>query len=332
MLITQTPLRISLAGGGTDLPEYADKHGGEVLGFSIDKYLFVWIKERFDHKIIINWSKKEVVSNIRKIQHELVREAAVMAGLRDGFEVITTADIPSEGSGLGSSSALTVGLINAFFQYCGAQVSTSELAQRACQIEVEILKKPMGRQDQYLSALGGIRQLRFAKGGHTEAEEVDVSAETLRILNQNLMLYYTGVTRKSSDILRVQVGRMRETLPVHHKIKKQVAQVRKALEGGCPDDLGLILHEGWELKKQLAKAVTNSEIDAMYSMAREAGATGGKVCGAGGGGFLLLYCPIVVQEAVRERLRAYAEVPFQIEVDGSKSIFNARRPMWKTIV
>jgi D-glycero-alpha-D-manno-heptose-7-phosphate kinase len=331
MLVTQSPLRVSLVGGPTDLPQYSNQYGGEILGFAIDKYLFVWLKERFDRKIIVNWSQNEVVSEISEIRHELVREAAKLSGLTHGFEVITTADIPSEGSGLGSSSALTVGLLNAFFSFKGYQVSTMELARMACEIEIKILGKPIGRQDQYISALGGIHHISFHKDGSVTFEPVRVAPETLRRLNQNLLLYYTGTTRQSSDILAGQINTISENIDSYHGMKKLVSPMREALEQGRVDDVGPLLNEAWQCKKKLARGVTQSKIDAMYETALKGGATGGKICGAGGGGFLLLYCPGSKQDALRLQMNGYAEMPFQIEQDGAKTLFNVRRPMWKTL-
>ncbi|NUN92837.1 MAG: GHMP kinase [Verrucomicrobiae bacterium] len=331
MLITQTPLRVSLAGGPTDLPQYAEKRGGEVVGFAIDKYLYVWVKERFDRQIIVNWTKKEVVASISEIQHELVREAARLARLDDGFEVITTADIPSEGSGLGSSSALTVGLLNAFFLYRGVQVSTFELARMATRIEIDILGKPIGRQDQHLCALGGIQRLRFSAGGEVAACDLKIAPETLRLLNQNLLLFYTGATRRASDVLASHAEDFDSRVELYDQMKALVPRTCAALQAGRVDELGRILDEGWQIKKQLGRGVSLPAIDAMYDEARRGGALGGKVCGAGGGGFLLLYCPVEAQSALRARLSGYAEMPFQIEKDGTKAVFSVRRPMWKTL-
>lgn len=330
MLITQTPLRVSLAGGPTDLPKYADRHGGEIIGFAIDKYLYVWIKERFDRQIVINYTKKEVVRRVEQIHHDLVREAVRMAGIKDGFDITTSADIPSQGSGLGSSSALTVGLVNAAFQMMGTQLPNLDLAKRASHIEIEILGNPIGRQDQYLAALGGVQHLRFRGGGRVEVLNLRVAPSTIRLLNQNLLLFYTGISRKASPILSEHNRRMRASLRSYHAMKALARAARTALVKGCPDDLGPILHEAWGIKQGLASGVTLPEIDAMYAAAREAGATGGKVCGAGGGGFLLVYCPVARQDDLRRRLHRYAEMPFQIEPDGTKSILNVRRPMWKT--
>lgn len=331
MIITQTPLRVSLVGGPTDVPQYAERFGGEVIGFGIDKFLFAWVKERFDRKIIVNWTRKESVDHISEIQHELVREAASKAGLTNGFEVITTADIPSEGSGLGSSSALTVGLLNAFYQYSGVQSSTELLAKTACEIEIGLLKKPIGKQDQYLAAYGGIQHLCFEKDGCVKVSPINLSTDSFRRLNQNLFLFYTGTTRKASDILSSQLQSMDGSIEMYHQMKKLVPRTKAALESGKIDEIGPILHEAWTLKKSFSKAISSGEIDLMYDKARKAGATGGKLCGAGGGGFLLVYCPLENQETLRSAMSAYAEMPFQIERDGTKSIFNVRRPMWKTI-
>ncbi|MDD2708038.1 MAG: GHMP kinase [Verrucomicrobiae bacterium] len=328
MIITQTPLRVSLAGGGTDIPQYYTRHGGEVLGLGIDKYLFVWIKERFDRQIIVNWTRKEVVSQLDEIQHELVREAARMADLAHGFEVTTLADIPSEGSGLGSSSALTVCLLNAFFQHQGMQLSNAELAQRACDIELRVLGKPMGKQDQYLAAFGGLQHLFFHPDETVTRETVKTTPDALRQLNHNLLLYYTGITRKASAPLKVQIDGMEKLFPLYHQIKQMAGRMRKVIEAGQMDEVGVLLHEAWEIKRQFA-AVTMPEIDRMYETARQNGASGGKLCGAGGGGFLLVYCPLHEQERLRRAMSAYPEMPFEIDRIGTRAILNVQRRMWK---
>src|SRR5579859_3457708 len=193
MIISQTPLRVSLAGGGTDLPAYCDKSEGRVLSAAIDKYIHVIVQERFDDQIHVNYAKrKEVVDSVDRVQHPLAREAMRVAGMRGGFEVTTLADIPSEGSGLGSSSSLTVGYLNAFHSFMGRQVDAGTLARQACEIEISRLKKPIGRQDQYIAAYGGVRFFRFRKGGQVAVEDVDVDVKTLRRLENGLLLYFTG--------------------------------------------------------------------------------------------------------------------------------------------
>jgi D-glycero-alpha-D-manno-heptose-7-phosphate kinase len=194
MIITQTPLRIGLLGGGTDLPGYYRTHGGRVLNCALDKYVYVIVKQRFDDDIYVNYSKKEIVSRVEDLEHELVREAMLMTGVASGVEITTLADIPSAGSGLGSSSAVTVGLLHALFAYQGLQVAAEELAERACIIEIERCSKPIGKQDQYIAALGGIRDIRFGPGDDVVAEEVGLPAAARRALQQQIMLFYTGIT------------------------------------------------------------------------------------------------------------------------------------------
>ncbi len=325
MIITQTPLRISFAGGGTDLKEFYEMEDGKVISSAIDKYIFVIVSERFDEKIYINYTKKEIVDSVDDIQHELVREAMRKAGIENGVEVTMLADIPSEGSGLGSSSSLTVGLLNAFYIYQGEQVPPERLAREACEIEIDICGKPIGKQDQYIAAFGGIREFTFKSNGDVQVEKVKLSPSEFRRLGSELLLFYTNKTRKSSEILTEQKHSTRSKRDYLHQLKLFVPQVRNAIESHQYHIIGEILHESWQVKKQLASKITNPDIDQMYEMALSAGALGGKVAGAGGGGFLLLYVPRHKQEAVRNALREYRELPFYLEQDGSKVIFNLRR-------
>ena len=213
MIITQTPLRIGLVGGGTDLPDYYREHGGRVLNCAIDKYVYVIVKQRFDDDIYLNYSKKEIVSRFEDLEHELVREAMLMTGVAKGVEITTLADIPSAGSGLGSSSAVTVGLLHALFAYQGRQVSAEELAERACTIEIDRCGKPIGKQDQYIAALGGIRDIRFGPGEAVVAEELGLSSAERRALQQNILLFYTGITRRADSILAEQNTNIKATRP-----------------------------------------------------------------------------------------------------------------------
>lgn len=326
MLINQTPLRISFTGGGTDLKEFYSQEDGMVVSTAIDKYIFVIVKERFDEKIYINYSKKEIVDSVDQIEHELVREAMRKTGLHSGIEITTLADIPSEGSGLGSSSSVTVGLLNAFYQFKGIQVAPERLAQEACEIEIEICGKPIGRQDQYIAAYGGLNQFIFKTNDSVETERLSLTDERLRKLGSNLLLFYTGLTRKSSDILVEQKEQTANKMKLLRKMKSLVPKTREAILNNGFDELGSLLHENWLCKRQLASKITNPEIDHLYERALRAGATGGKVSGAGGGGFLLLYVPRHHQDAVREELCSdLRELPFLLEKDGSKSIFNIRR-------
>lgn len=324
MIVVQTPLRISFLGGGTDFKDFYASNGGAVLSTAIDKCIFVVVKERFDDMIYVNYSKKEIVDKVDKLEHELVREAMKTTGVDKGVEITTLADVPSEGTGLGSSSSITVGLLQALHAYRGESATAEDLARQACQIEIDILGKPIGKQDQYISAYGNLRFITFSSDG-VEVKKIELSPEAKRKLNENLLLFYTGITRQASEILTEQKANIDDRLPVLRDMAKLAREAKDALLSETFDELGELLHRGWELKKQLASNVTNTEIDDMYEAARRAGAIGGKITGAGGGGFLLLYCPAERRESVRASLGRLRELPFHFQDDGSKVIFNYRR-------
>ena len=325
MVITQTPLRISLAGGGTDFRGFYEQEDGFVVSSAIDKYVFVIVKERFDDRIYINYMKKEIVDVVDEIQHELVREAMKITGVERGVEVTMLADVPSEGSGLGSSSSITVGLLNALYMYNGEQVPAERLAREACEIEIERCGKPIGVQDQYIAAYGNLRSFRFRASGSVEVERIPLSDTQKRVLGSNLLLFFTDKTRKSSVILTEQKKRIADRMAVLCRLKEYAVEAKGCIGEGRFDEVGRILKESWEFKKQMADKISNGDIDGMYEKALSAGALGGKICGAGGGGFLLLYVPRERQNAVREALERYRELPFFLENDGSKVIFNMRR-------
>jgi len=234
-------------------------------------------------------------------------------------------DIPSAGSGLGSSSTVTVGLLNAMYTYLGTPKDPETLAREACEIEIGVLGKPIGVQDQYIAAYGGQRFIRFRTGGRIEVESLGLDENQRRRLNQNLMLFFTNVTRKAETVLTEQVRNINDRLCVLREMKRLALEAQSCLQAGAFDDFGLLLHQGWEFKKQLASRISNGTIDALYETARKAGALGGKITGAGGGGFLLLYCPRHRQDDVRTALRSLPELPFHLERDGTKVIFNYRR-------
>jgi D-glycero-alpha-D-manno-heptose-7-phosphate kinase len=325
MIITQTPLRISFLGGGTDFGDYYRREGGLVLSSAIDKYIFVVIKERYDDKIRVGYTRTELVDDIDQLEHELVRECLRRTGITKGVEISTMGDIPSEGSGLGSSSSVVVGLLNAMHTYQGEPKDAETLAHEACEIEIDVLGKPIGVQDQYIAAYGGQRFIEFCKDGHVEVNRLAIDENLKRRLNQNLMLFFTGVTRKAESVLREQ----RQNIPVRQEVLAEMKQLAlkadKCLRAGKLDDFGLLLHEGWLLKKQMSNRISNGAIDELYQKARNAGALGGKITGAGGGGYLLLYCTHQYQDDVRAALCELSELPFHLERDGSKVIFNYRR-------
>jgi D-glycero-alpha-D-manno-heptose-7-phosphate kinase len=328
MIITQTPLRIGLLGGGTDLPSYYREHGGRVLNCAIDKYIYVVVKQRFDDEIYVNYSKKEIVSHVEDLEHELVREAMLMTGVRSGVEITTLADIPSTGTGLGSSSAVTVGLLQALFTYTGRQLSGEELAERACAIEIERCGKPIGKQDQYIAALGGIRDLRFGPGDEVTSEELGIPTAQRLALQQQIMLFYTNVTRRADSILTEQNANVAATLPELDLLRDLAGFAVERLRNGDIDAIGPALRESWEAKRKLASGVSNLQIDQAVTRALDAGASGVKLTGAGGGGFLVVICPMERQPAVRESLSDMRELPIRLDRLGSRVVLNVAREIW----
>jgi D-glycero-alpha-D-manno-heptose-7-phosphate kinase len=328
MIITQTPLRIGLLGGGTDLPSYYRQYGGRVLNCALDKYVYVIVKQRFDDDIYVNYSKKEIVRRVEDLEHELVREAMQMTGVTSGVEITTLADIPSAGSGLGSSSAVTVGLLNALFAYRGQQMSAEELAERACTIEIERCGKPIGKQDQYIAALGGIRDIRFGPGDEVIADEVRLSSPERRALQQQIMLFYTGITRSADRILAEQNANVEATRPQLDLLRDLAGFAVERLRDGDVDAIGPAVRESWEAKRKLASGVSNAQVDGAVRLALDAGASGAKLTGAGGGGFLLVICPMERQRTVRESLAHMQELPVKLDHLGSRVVLNMLRDIW----
>jgi D-glycero-alpha-D-manno-heptose-7-phosphate kinase len=328
VIITQTPLRIGLVGGGTDLPGYYREHGGRVLNAAIDKYVYVVVKQRFDDDIYVNYSTKEIVSRVEDLQHELVREAMHMAGVRGGVEITTLADIPSAGSGLGSSSSVTVGLLHALFAYQGRQVTAEELAERACAIEIDRCRKPIGKQDQYVAAFGGICDIHFGPGDRVFVDQLKVSSLVRRQIQDELLLFFTGITRSANTILGEQTANIADRLPQLAQLRDLAGEAASGLRDGDVNALGTALNKSWQAKRVLASGVSNPQIDQMIEAALAAGATGAKVTGAGGGGFLLVVCPLERQRAAREQLAAMKELPINIEPFGSRVVLNVHRDIW----
>jgi D-glycero-alpha-D-manno-heptose-7-phosphate kinase len=325
MIITQTPLRVSLAGGGTDVEDFYSLEGGCVISSAIDKYIYVIVKERFDDMIYVNYSKKEIVDRVEDIEHDLVREVMKKTGVTKGVEITTLADVPSEGTGLGSSSSVTVGLLNALYIYQGEQMTQETLASEACEIEIDRIKKPIGKQDQYIAAYGNLRFFRFEKDGHVKIEKMNIPESTRRRLSSNLLLFYTKRTRNSEAIFLEQKNKIDENIEYLRQIKKRAEMLKEILASNQLDEVGRLLHESWLIKKELASKISNREFDQIYNTAIRAGALGGKLAGAGGGGFFLFYCPREHQDSLRTALHTLQELRFHLEIDGSKAIFNNRR-------
>lgn len=322
MIISQTPLRISLLGGGTDFREFYHEHGGAVLAFGLNKFAYVILKDRFDTDVYVNYSIKEIVAGVDEVKHDLVREAMRKTGIRHGVEITTLADVPSGGTGLGSSSTITVGLLNAMYAHRGIQVGAERLSREACEIEIDILGKPIGYQDQHIAGHGGLVFIEFRRGGEVVVERLALAADVKHRLVASLMLFFTHRTRSADPILADQRSRIPDRVGELGLLRDLAFRGRDALRAGDTDAIGALLHENWELKRRLSDRISAPDIDAMYEKALAAGALGGKIAGAGGGGFLLLYVPLGRQAAVRDALSGFRELPSGLSRDGSRIIFN----------
>jgi D-glycero-alpha-D-manno-heptose-7-phosphate kinase len=320
MIISKTPLRVSFVGGGTDLADFSEEHGGAVVSSAIDKWIHVIVAPRFEGDLRVSYSKTEIVSTASEVEHELVREALRLTGLPRGLDVVTLADVPSQGTGLGSSSAVTVGLLNALYAYQGVLRSPAELAEEACQIEIEILGKPIGRQDQYASAYGGFNFIEFMpRGGGVKVEPIVCPAQTLERLHRSLMMFYTGRQRTAADVLGEQRQAIVEGSATAALLgmRDLAYELRDVLSRGDVDGVGSLLDRNWELKRSLVATVSNTHLNEWYRQAREAGASGGKLLGAGAGGFLLIMAASEHQAKVRAALGELREVPFHFAARGS---------------
>ncbi len=322
MVITQTPLRMSFFGGGTDLPDFYSRHRGAVLSTTIDKYIYIIVKPRFDDLIVLNYSEREKVGKVEDIRHNIFREALRYAGVGCGVEITSIGDIPSSGSGLGSSSAFTVGLLGALFAYKGEAKGPKDLAEAACSIEIDILKEPIGKQDQYAASFGGFKRYRFARDGSVEVEPIPMGYDAFLALQRSCLLYYTNVTRKASSVLSDQKSRIATTTDSLRRLARLAESLDEAFEKGDIQTIGRKLDENWREKKKLSGKVSSGEIDAIYDRGLDAGAIGGKLLGAGGGGFFLFLCPPERQGALRTAMKDLRELPVSFTRQGSKVIMN----------
>jgi D-glycero-alpha-D-manno-heptose-7-phosphate kinase len=320
MIISRTPLRISFVGGGTDLPAFYEQHGGAVVSAAIDKWINVIVSPRFEGDVRVSYSRTEIVGNATAVEHELVREAMRLTGVPRGVEIVTLADVPSRGSGLGSSSAVTVGLLNALYAFQGVSKPPLELAERAAQIEIDVLGKPIGRQDQYAAAAGGINFIEFLRGGAgVRVEPLVCSPDTFKQLQRSLLFFYTGRPRATDSVLRDQQLAIGDGGGIRAltKMRDLAFELRERLSAGEVDAMGSLLSANWELKRQLADGVTNDNVDRWYETALAAGATGAKLLGAGGGGFLLVFGPPQKHDEIRRALSDLREVPLRFAARGT---------------
>jgi D-glycero-alpha-D-manno-heptose-7-phosphate kinase len=325
VIITRTPLRISFAGGGTDLPSfYREYGGGAVTSAAIDRYVHVLVNPKFDRSIRVAYSRTENVDRVDELQHELFREAMRLAGVSEAVEIHTIADIPGEGTGLGSSSTLLVGLLNALYAYRGILKEPAELAEGACHIEIELLRGAAGKQDQYIAAFGGLQHFEFRPDDSVRALPIPLGTADREALSDHLSLFYTGVTRKAEGILKQQSARTGQNRDALLRIRALAGEARSAILARDYARLGAIVDEGWKLKGGLTEGITNQGIEADYAKAKAAGAYGGKITGAGGGGFLLLVHPPEKARAVAEALTPMRRLSVRIVSEGSRILFVSR--------
>ncbi|HOY60806.1 MAG TPA: GHMP kinase [Verrucomicrobiota bacterium] len=324
MIISRTPLRMSFVGGGSDLPAYYRLHGGAVVSTAINKYVYVTVNPKFDDNIRVSYSRTEEVDQVARLRHPLVRESLRHLGIAGGVEITSVADIPSRGTGLGSSSAFTVGLLHALHAWQGRYRSAEQLAKESCLIEIERCGEPIGKQDQYAAAFGGFNYIEFSPDERVVVQPILCRHETLERLQDNLVAFYTGITRPAAKVLREKQRRIATEADKQAMLGRMVGlarTLREELQNNNLDAFGDVIHQNWVLKKHLSDDVSTGQIDAWYDAARGAGAVGGKILGAGSGGFLLFYAPRRRHRAIRDALSELRPIPMRFEPQGSRIIF-----------
>jgi D-glycero-alpha-D-manno-heptose-7-phosphate kinase len=328
MIITQSPFRISFIGGGSDLPDFYEQEMGAVLSATINHYMYISSHPFFnENHIRLKYSKTETVDQLNDIHHPIFREVLTQFNIQGGLEISSNADIPS-GTGLGSSSSFTVNVLLNLYTRHHQQVSKGQLAKNACDIEMNRLKEPIGKQDHYAAAYGGLNVIRFNPSGTVDVDPLIIQPETLQKLQSRLLLFYIGEQRSASHILQHQKNEManqKKRALLRHMVTL-VDTAKDALYNNDCDTFGELLHQNWELKKQLSDKISTDHIDALYQNALDAGATGGKLLGAGQTGFLLLYCNQDKQDKLRNALTTLKELPFSFENQGARVIYYNDEP------
>lgn len=325
MIISQTPLRMSFVGGGTDFEDFYRQYPGRVLSTSINKCFYIMINSRFDGMIKLNYTRTELVENREEVQHPLVKAALEETGIEKGIDIVSLADLPAQrtGLGLGASSSFTVGLLNGLYAFTGKYVPAEVLAKKACDIEIKKTGSPIGKQDQYAAAFGGLNVITFNCDGKIDVDPIYLSPKLKDDFQKHLLLFFTGKERSANPILSEQKQNIDRKFDSLKKMSNLVPVFRTSLEKGNFQKMGELLHQNWLLKKELASGVSSSQIDEMYKLALEAGAWGGKILGAGGGGFLLVMAAPEIQPKIKEALNEYQLIPFSFSESGSKIVFKA---------
>ena len=315
---------MSFVGGGSDLPVFYRKFGGAVVSTAINQFVYITVNKKFDEKIRVSYSKTEEAGTVDRIKHPLVRETMKLLKIDGGMEITSVADIPGRGSGLGSSSSFTVGLLHALHAYAERYASAEQLAREACEIEIERCGEPIGKQDQYAAAFGGLNFIQFHEDDSVSVEPILCKRETLRTIQDHILVFDTGITRSASDVLKHQQSAVASEKKKQSVMRKMVAlaeQMKSELQRNRAGAFGEIIHEGWLLKKSLTSGISTDAIDDWYAKARKAGAVGGKLLGAGAGGFLMFYAPPEKHEAITQSLGKLRLMDFKFEPQGSRIIF-----------
>jgi D-glycero-alpha-D-manno-heptose-7-phosphate kinase len=321
MIVTRTPFRVSFAGGGSDLRSFYSEEPGMVLSTAISKFMYLVVKESFGNTFRVSYSQTELRDSAGEIEHPIVRECLKALGMERGLEIVSIADLPAR-TGMGSSSSFTVGLLSALYALSGQHADAGRLARLACEIEINRLGEPIGKQDQYIAAYGGLQFIQFLPDGTVYVDPVICSAATRRELDRRLLLFYTGSTRAARSVLTRQNARARANREGLRRLCDIARSMRDVVaEGRDLNDFGRLLHEAWEAKKGLESSISNPAIDEIYERGLRAGALGGKLLGAGGGGFLLFFCAPHKQPALRRALDGAPEIPFAFEPQGSKIVY-----------
>lgn len=324
MIISKTPFRISFVGGGSDLPAFYRKYGGAVISITIDKYMYITLNNKFDNKIRASYSKTEEVSSIDEIEHKIIRECLRKLNIEGGIEIASMADIPSFGSGLGSSSSFTVGLLHALYAFQHRYVTAHQLGAEGSEIEIDICGDPIGKQDQYACAFGGFNFITFNPDDTVNIQPIICKKELVSALEKNIIVFYTGIVRSATELLKKQSAEIISDFKkqkVQQEMVKLTFALRDELHKNNIDTFGEILHENWVLKKLINQDVSNYHIDDWYARGLKMGAIGGKILGAGGGGFLMFYAPQEYHEDIRKELSELRHIQVKFERDGSKIIF-----------
>ncbi len=330
MIVSRAPVRFSLGGGGTDLPSYSQEHGGFVVAAAVDKFVFVCVARRFQETIRLAYSESEIVDSVDQIKHRIFRAALQATGLKSGLELHSLADVPAN-TGLGSSSSFTVALLNGLHAFKREFVPAEDLAREACHLEIDVLKEPIGKQDQYIAVFGGITAMTFNPGGSVDVERLPIREEVIDELESNLVIYYSGIERSASAVLKEQAKTIVENKDAAvqrmHRIKELGYETKRILLSGEVDKYGEMLHEHWMNKRKLASNMAGDAIDEHYEAARKAGAIGGKLMGAGGGGFFMFYVRAAERRRVHDVLAARGLRPmrFRFDFDGARIAANFHR-------